>query len=99
MRLTRPITRQYGYRHPLISVSGHAGMQRGGTVGMAPMMADDTGPVYKGMDPSDPLTWVRPWSPQPGMIAQLNFDGAALQSRTPTQLQRGTQRRGARGSR
>jgi hypothetical protein len=26
------------------------------------------------MDPSDPTTWVRPYNPQPGMVAQLNFD-------------------------
>jgi hypothetical protein len=52
------------------------------------------------MDPSDPLTYVRPWNPQPGMIAYLNFDGAAMQGRTPTGgLARGSQRRGARGSR
>jgi hypothetical protein len=28
------------------------------------------------MDPSDPVTWVRPYNPQPGMIGYLNFDGA-----------------------
>jgi hypothetical protein len=31
---------------------------------------------FMGMDPSDPVTYVRPYNPAPGMIAQLNFDGA-----------------------
>ncbi len=35
-----------------------------------------------GMDPSDPLTHVRPWRPVPGMIALLNFDGAQAQGQT-----------------
>ena len=52
-----------------------------------------SGPAYKGMDPSDASTWVRQWNPQPGMIARLNYDGAAVQDRTPTQLQRGPQTR------
>jgi hypothetical protein len=52
-----------------------------------------SGPSYKGMDPSDPATWVRQWNPAPGMISYLNFDGASLQARTPTQLQRGPQAR------
>jgi len=37
---------------------------------------------YTGLDPSDPATWVRPYNPQPGMIARLNFNGAALQGNT-----------------
>jgi hypothetical protein len=45
------------------------------------------------MDPSDPSTYVRAWNPQPGMIAQLNYDGAQMQGRTPTQVQRGSQAR------
>jgi hypothetical protein len=28
------------------------------------------------MDPSDPTSYVRPYNPQPGMIALLNYDGA-----------------------
>jgi hypothetical protein len=36
------------------------------------------------MDPSAPVTWVRPWNPQPGMVARLNFDGAKMQATTPT---------------
>jgi len=53
--------------------------------------ASMSGPDFKGMDPSNPATYVRPWAPQPGMIGFLNFDGAsmAMQGRTPTQLQRG----------
>lgn len=42
------------------------------------------GQPYMGMDPSAPTTWVRPYNPQPGMIARLNFDGAKLQGDTPT---------------
>ena len=34
---------------------------------------------YVGMDPSDPITWVRPYRPRPGMVALLNFDGAKPQ--------------------
>src|ERR1700689_704077 len=49
---------------------------------------------FAGMDPSDPSTYVRPWNPRGGMIAYLNFDGAAVQSRTPTGgVQRGRQQR------
>ena len=52
-----------------------------------------SGPEFKGMDPSNPATYVRAWAPMPGMIGYLNFDGASmpLQGRTPTQLQRGPQ--------
>lgn len=56
-------------------------------------VANMSGPQYQGMDPSDPATYVRPWNPQPGMIDYLNFDGAMMQARTPTQLQRGPQTR------
>ena len=49
---------------------------------------------FAGMDPSNPATYVRPWNPQPGMIALLNYNGAATQSRQPTGgLQRGRQQR------
>jgi hypothetical protein len=102
MRITRPITRNWGYRQPLPHVTTTGDIIRGGHVTISPGLfgADDSGPDYKGMDPSDPLTYVRPWNPQPGMIAYLNFDGAAMQGRTPTGgLARGSQRRGARGSR
>jgi hypothetical protein len=56
-------------------------------------VANMSGPSFKGMDPSNPATYVRPWNPAPGMIALLNFDGASMQERTPTQLQRGPQSR------
>lgn len=49
---------------------------------------------YAGMDPSDPGTWVRPYNPQFGMVARLNFDGALVQGRQPTGgVQRGRQQR------
>ena len=60
---------------------------------VVPMDANMSGPAYKGMDPSDPLTYTREWNPQPGMIGYLNYDGAQMQGRTPTQLQRGPQQR------
>lgn len=56
--------------------------------GQGPVMAALYGPAglvgpvgatdhpYCGMDPSDPVTWVRPYNPQPGMVARFNFDGA-----------------------
>ena len=40
--------------------------------------------VFAGMDPSNPVTYVRPWNPAPGMIAALNFDGARVQDNTDT---------------
>lgn len=39
---------------------------------------------YTGLDPSDPTTWTRPYNPQPGMVARLNFNGASLQGSTAT---------------
>lgn len=101
MRITRPFARRYALRHPLVHVAGYGELERGGRISWPgpSWSASDAGPSYKGMDPSDPATYVRPWNPQPGMIAYLNFDGAMGQGRTPTQVQRGSQRRGARGSR
>lgn len=97
MRITRPMERGYGHRHPHVRVTGLGELTRpGGTVALAPLSATDAGPVFKGMDPSDPSTWVRQWNPQPGMIAYLNFDGARMQARTPTGLQLGSQRRRGR---
>lgn len=99
MRITRPFHRSWGTHHPLIHVTEGGQLLRCGTVALASWDANDAGPTYKGMDPSDPLTYVREWRPQPGMIAYLNFDGASMQGRTPAGgLQRGSQRRGARGS-
>lgn len=66
---------------------GATGIGRPGSGG-APVV---TGPLpvtalngqpFAGMDPSDPLTYVRPWNPQPGMIGYLNGDGAAVQQYT-----------------
>ena len=51
---------------------------------MAPLPVGLNGQPYMGMDPSAPVTWVRPYNPQPGMVARLNFDGAKAQSFTPT---------------
>lgn len=65
----------------------------GGAPPVTGMAYTQAGPAFKGMDASDPMTYTRPWNPQPGMVAQLNFDGAQLQGRTPTQLQRGSQAR------
>jgi hypothetical protein len=49
---------------------------------------------YAGMDPSDPGTWVRPWNPQSGMVARLNYDGAMVQAAQPTGgIQRGRHQR------
>ena len=39
-------------------------------------VANMSGPLFQGMDPSNPATFTRPWNPQPGMIAYLNLDGA-----------------------
>lgn len=61
---------------------------------LAPLPWSMAGPGYKGMDPSDPATYVRPWNPQPGMIGYLNFDGAQKQAQTPTGgVQRGRNKR------
>lgn len=97
--MSRPVHEGWGVtRHPVIlgtglkrrpgarvSISGIGAVSGGWT---------QSGPRYMGMDPSNPLTYVRPWQPAAGMIAFLNFDGAAMQGRTPTGgLQRGPQSR------
>lgn len=63
------------------------------TVSMADLPYNMSGPAFKGMDPSNPATWVRSWNPVPGMIGYLNYDGAQAQADTPTQLHRGPQAR------
>lgn len=82
--MRRPFTRRHPTHHPVIAAVPWAPLHRGGSVQLA-MGSGPAGPVgpvgltdhpYVGMDPSDPVTWVRPYNPQPGMIAQLNFDGA-----------------------
>ena len=49
-----------------------------------PAAVGGTDMPFAGMDPSNPLTYVRPWNPQPGMVARLNFDGAQAQAYTDT---------------
>lgn len=95
--LTRPVTRGYGtVHHPAVTFSdGFAGRPCHGS---APSLAAHpwsmSGPAYKGMDPSDPSTWIREWQPSGGMISYLNFDGARYQDYTPTGgVQRGRQSR------
>jgi hypothetical protein len=96
---TRPIEGWGISNHPVIHIrEGAWGNQRPGlgvTAGVAAPVANMSGPAYQGMDPSDPSTWVRPFSPTTGMIGlpDLNADGAALQGRIPTQVQRGPQSR------
>ena len=55
----------------------------GGALVLYPMPVGVNGQPYLGMDPSAPVTWVRPYNPQPGMVAQLNFDGAKMQGDVP----------------
>jgi hypothetical protein len=55
-----------------------AGGLMGGAVtltarGLVGQSRGNTGYGYLGMDPSDPLTWPRPFVPTPGMISYLNF--------------------------
>ena len=58
-----------------VSCSGGALTIVGGPAGpVGPVPGTDLG--FQGMDPSNPLTWVRPYNPVPGMISFLNFDGA-----------------------
>lgn len=95
--ISPPMPRTWGTHHPLVQFTD--GEQARPCSGGAPMI---TGPLpvavpgqmpYTGMDPSDQQTWVRPFRPQPGMIAWLNFNGAAVQDRQPTGgVQRGRQR-------
>ena len=62
--------------------------------GPLPVAVPGTDTPFAGMDPSNPLTYVRPWRPVAGMIAYLNFDGAQAQAAQPTGgLQRGLQQR------
>lgn len=96
MRIMRRPVAGFGItNHPVIAITGgFPGRPCSGySARMAALPFNMSGPQYKGMDPSDPSTWVRPWNPQQGMIALLNYDGAAVQDRTPTQLQRGQQSR------
>jgi hypothetical protein len=77
--------RRYGQWHQPAWIDAGPGIIRGGAVPLAAMYgpaglvgpAGSTDHPYAGMDPSDPVTWVRQYNPVPGMIAWLNFDGAA----------------------
>jgi hypothetical protein len=83
---TRDFPMTYSQAHPYVEVSpafrGRPCEARMPV--MAPLpVAGAGGQPYMGMDPSAPVTWVRPWNPQPGMVARLNFDGAKRQGDTP----------------
>ena len=83
---TRPFPVTYSSVHPHVHVTAAfpgRPCQEGALV-LAPLPVGADGQPFLGMDPSAPATWVRPYNPQPGMIAQLNFDGAKAQSYTPT---------------
>jgi len=82
--VTRPLTPAYGQEHPGWSAVWPAGRRPCPSAAGVPFFLPQ-GPIgpnqmpFCGMDPSDPRTYVRPWNPQPGMIARLNFDGANMQ--------------------
>ena len=84
---TRSFPATYGPLHPTVSVTpAFPGRPcSGGALVMSPLPVGptSTGQPYLGMDPSAPATWVRPYNPQPGMISQLNFDGAKYQGDSP----------------
>jgi len=93
--MRRPISGWGKHSHPVIHITpGFPGRPVNSHSAPYREPYNIDGPQFKGMDPSDPATYVRPWAPQPGMIAYLNFDGAQLQERTPTGgNQRGRQSR------
>jgi hypothetical protein len=93
--MRRPISGWGLHNHQNISITpGAPGRPANSySAAMSLSVANMSGPSFKGMDPSNPATYVRPWNPAPGMIALLNFDGASMQDRTPTQLQRGPRAR------
>lgn len=86
MITARRFRRRWPDDHPQAFVTRYGGRPcppRTGTFPMVPVMGlpvsrSDIDAPWAGMDPSDPATWVRPWNPQPGMIARLNFDGANI---------------------
>ena len=83
---TRDFPVTYSHTHPWTPVSDAFRYRpcAGGELVIWPMPnSPDGNEPYCGMDPSAPATWVRPYNPQPGMVAQLNFDGAKLQAQTP----------------
>ena len=82
---TRAFGSSYSSVHPYVTVSNEFRGRPcgGGALVMAPLPVGLNGQPYNGMDPSAPVTWIRPWNPQPGMVARLNFDGAKYQGETP----------------
>jgi hypothetical protein len=83
IRIGRPLVRRWPLGHPVPHITPYGARPcRGG--GVAVQLGGPAGPVgptpngmsFNGMDPSDPTTYVRPYNPQPGMIAWLNYDGA-----------------------
>jgi hypothetical protein len=93
--IRRPLRRTWPIGHAAPWIVPTSGLRQilGGGLTMAPLgCGGPAGPVgpfpgtdrgYQGMDPSDPATYVRPYRPQPGMIAYLNYDGA-MPNRTQT---------------
>ena len=86
---------QQGHPHVHVTEGGGRPCQGGAPVLTGPLASGPglPGTPYAGMDPSNPATYVRPWNPVGGMISYLNYDGAAVQERQPTGLQRGRQQR------
>jgi hypothetical protein len=85
-RYRRPFGWTYsGYHRPVAVTPGFDGRPVSGYV-VPPLwqlaVAANASTPYAGMDPSDPTTYVRPWNPQPGMVARLNFDGSQVQGET-----------------
>lgn len=83
--ITKPIDQPtYPGNHAHITISPANDVMRGPTPAMVVMYgpAGMVGPIgatdhpYVGMDPSDPVTWVRAYAPGAGMMRFLNFDGA-----------------------
>ena len=80
---TRDFPMTYSQSHPYVEVSpafrGRPCEARMPV--MAPLpVAGAGGQPYMGMDPSAPVTWVRPWNPQPGMVARLMSGQSIKQS-------------------
>lgn len=83
---TREFPMWYSQGHPYAMVCDSFRSGRplpGGALVLAPMGGAADGGPHLGMDPSAPATWTRPYNPQPGMVARLNFDGAKYQAETP----------------
>lgn len=87
--MRRPILRTWSAWQPVTyRTSGWRRPLGGGALAVIPGPGGPVGPVpgtdlsHNGMDPSDPVTWTRPYVPMAGMVARLNFDGAVT---NPTQ--------------